>query len=145
MKVPRIGFFGDVRMPKNNKTIYNPNFLKLKDPLGKDTVSFTSTAQYLKKYLTLPDEIKMVLSPEDAIDMFKDMEWLAQGRIKRGMVGEGKGSEVYKNPWLDDYYLLILKDTGKKDTITIYSGEKIGDAIWQDKDNLAIQLLKKGA
>ena len=119
--------------------------IRLPKPIDKDTVSFTSTAQYLKKYLTLPDEIKMVLSPEDAIDMFKDMEWLAQGRIKRGMVGEGKGSEVYKNPWLEDYYLLILKDTGKKDTVTIYSGEKIGDAVWQDSDNLAIQLLKKAS
>ena len=145
MKVPRIGLFGDVRMPKFNKTVYNPSLFKLQDPLGKDTVSFTSTAHYLKKYLTLPDEIKMVLSPEDAIDMFTDMEWLAQGKIKRGMVGEGKGSEVYKNPWLEDYYLLILKDTGKKDTVTIYSGEKIGDAIWQDDDNLAIQILKKAS
>ena len=145
MKVPRIGLFGNFVMQKTNKTIYNPNVIGYRKTLDKDTVSFTSTAQYLKKYLTLPDEIKMVLSPEDAIDMFKDMEWLAQGRIKRGMVGEGKGSEVYKNPWLEDYYLLILKDTGKKDTVTIYSGEKIGDAVWQDSDNLAIQLLKKAS
>ena len=145
MKVPRIGLSGNLRMPGINKTIYNPNMIRLPKPIDKDTVSFTSTAQYLKKYLTLPDEIKMVLSPEDAIDMFKDMEWLAQGKIKRGMVGEGKGSEVYKNPWLEDYYLLILKDTGKKDTITVYSGEKIGDAVWQDNDNLAIQLLKKAS
>ena len=145
MRVPRIGLSGNLRMPEIQKTVYNPNRVRLPKPLDKDTVSFTSTAQYLKKYLTLPDEIKMVLSPEDAIDMFKDMEWLAEGRIKRGMVGEGKGSEVYKNPWLEDYYLLILKDTGKKDTITIYSGEKIGDAIWQDNDNLAIQILKKAS
>ena len=145
MRVPRIGLLGNLRMPKLNKTVYNPNMIRLPKPVDKDTVSFTSTAQYLKKYLTLPDEIKMVLSPEDAIDMFKDMEWLAEGKIKRGMVGEGKGSEVYKNPWLEDYYLLILKDTGKKGTITVYSGEKIGDAIWQDNDNLAIQILKKAS
>ena len=145
MKVPRVGLLNGFTVPKINKTVYVPSMYKIPEPLGQDTVSFTSTAQYLKKYLTLPDEIKMVLSPEDAVDMFKDMEWLAQGRIKRGMVGEGKGVEVYKNPWLEDYYLLILKDTGKKDTITIYSGEKIGDAIWQDKDNRAIQILKRAS
>lgn len=145
MKVPRVGLYAGFAMPKVNKTVYNPNVVSYPKKLDKDTVSFTSTAYYLKKYLTLPDEIKMVLSPEDAIDMFKDMEWLAEGKVKRKMVGEGKGSEVYKNPWLDDYYLLILKDTGKKDTITVYSGEKIGDAIWQDKDNLAIQILKRAS
>ena len=145
MKVPRVGLFSGFTVPKLNKTVYIPKALKFPEPMETDTVSFTSTAQYLKKYLTLPDEIKMVLTPEDAIDMFKDMEWLADGQIKRGMVGEGKGVEVYKNPWLEDYYLLILKDTGKKDTITIYSGEKIGDAIWQDKDNRAIQLLRKAS
>ena len=145
MKVPRIGLLGNFRMPKVCNTIDSPNKIRLPKPIEKDTVSFTSTAHYLKKYLTLPDEIKMVLSPEDAIDMFKDMEWLAEGKVKRGMVGEGKGSEVYKNPWLEDYYLLILKDTGKKDSVTIYSGEKIGDAIWQDNDNLAIQILKKAS
>jgi len=144
MKVPRIGLLGNFVMQKNypkNKAAG----IKLPKPLDKDTVSFTSTAQYLKKYLTLPDEIKRVLSPEDAIDMFKDMEWLAQGRVKRGMIGEGKGSEVYKNPWLEDYYLLILKDTGKRDSIIVYSGEKIGDAIWQDNENGAIQILKKAS
>ena len=145
MKVPRVGLCVGFAMPKVNKTIYNPNAISLPKALDKDTVSFTSTAHYLKKYLTLPDEIKMVLSPEDAIDMFKDMEWLAKGKVKGKMIGEGKGSEVYKNPWLEDYYLLILKDTGKRDTITIYSGEKIGDAIWQDEDNLGIQLLKKAS
>ena len=101
MKVPRVGLLNGFTVPKVTKTVYVPNALKIPEPLDKDTVSFTSTAQYLKKYLTLPDEIKLVLSPEDAIDMFKDMEWLAQGRIKIGMVGEGKGIEVYKNPWLD--------------------------------------------
>jgi len=150
MKVPRIGLLGNFVTPKTNKTlnktIYNPAMTSQMTPLNKDTVTFTSsTAHYLKKYLTLPDEIKMVLTPEDAIDMFKDMEWLAQGKVKRNMIGEGKGSEVYKNPWLSDYYLLILKDVGDNDTITVYSGEKIGDAIWQDKDNNSIQILKKAS
>ena len=54
-----------------------------------------------------------------------------------------------KKPTVVTYYNLDYKastlDTGKKDTITIYSGEKIGDAIWQDEDNLSIQLLKKAS
>ena len=39
----------------------------------------------------------------------------------------------------------VSPSAGKRDTITIYSGEKIGDAIWQDEDNLCIQLLKKAS
>ena len=109
-----------------------------------DTVNFTSTAKYLKKYATLPDEIKKVLTPKDAVDMFKDMEMVAQGRVKRMKIGQGNSSKVYENPWLDDYYLLILKDP-KEDVQTIYSKLELGDAIWFDEDNNFIQIIKKSA
>lgn len=109
---------------------------------SKDTISFTSTAKYLKKYNTLPDEIKKVLSPKDAVDMFKDMEQVAKGVVKRQKVGQGNTSKVYLNPWLDDYYLLVLKNANNP-TQVIYSKTPLGDAIWSDSDNLNIQIIKK--
>lgn len=146
MRVPPIGnlgaFYG-FGVPKGKKMeTGGVNFIK---PIEKDTISFTSSAKYLKKYATLPDEIKAVLTPEDAIDMFRDMEWLEEGVIKRNKIGEGETSKVYRNPWLKDYYLLILTDTNNNGTITIFSGEKLGDAIWQDKDNNSIQILRRSA
>ncbi len=141
MKIPPIGglsTFGVARHSKNKKE--DTNFIK---PLKNDTISFSSNVRYIKKYVTLPDEIKKILSPEDAIDMFKDMEWVAGGVIKRGEIGKGEHSKVYKNPWLEDYYLLILENDEDCDTITIYSGENLGDSIWRDEDNKSIQILKQ--
>ncbi len=151
MKVPPIssfgafGMFGALKPGKNQENRMQgikSNFIQ---PLQQDTVSFTSRARYIKKYVTLPDEIKKILTPEDAVDMFRDMEWLEHGAIQRGEIGEGKNSKVYKNPWLKDYYLLILTNGEDDDTITIYSGAKLGNAIWQDSDNANIQILKRAA
>ncbi len=145
MRVPPIGTFGKFGVPKISKKASNNDSLGLIKPIKQDTVTFGSTAQYLKKYVTLPDEIKRVLTPQDAIDMFRDMEWLAEGKIKRGALGEGKTSKLYDNPWLNDYYLLILKTPNTDGKIIIYSDKEIGDTIWQDSDNERIQLLRKTA
>ena len=51
----------------------------------------------------------------------------------------GNASKVYKNPWLDDYYLVVLSNA-KSPTQIIYSQEPLGDAIWKDDDNIAIQI-----
>lgn len=139
MRVPPVlgGYcFGMKNFPKNksNKTHPIEN--------SCDTVSFSSISKYLKKYNTLPDEIKKVLSPKDAVDMFKDMEMVAEGIVKRKNVGLGNSSKVFLNPWLDDYYLLVLKDT-KTPTKVIYSKTPLGDAVWGDKDNMNIQIIKK--
>ena len=144
MRIPPIGIFSTFgvlncnNMRENNKN----DFIK---PLKSDTISFSSNVRYIKKYNTLPDEIKKILNPKDAIDMFKDMEWVAKGVIKRGEIGEGENSKVYKNPWLEDYYLLVLDNDKDYDTITVYSGESIGNSIWQDADNKAIQILKRAS
>lgn len=145
MRVPPIGTFGKFGVPKLSKMIPEKHSSGLIKPIKQDTVTFTSTAQYLKKYITLPDEIKRVLSPQDAIDMFRDMEWLAQGRNQRCALGEGKASKLYENPWLDDYYLLIVKSPNTNGKFIIYSDKEIGDTIWQDSDDKRIQLLKKAA
>lgn len=144
MRVPPIDTFGRFGVPKyskNKKSNYNTS--SMIKPIRQDTVTFGSTAQYLKKYVTLPDEIKRVLTPADAIDMFKDMEWLAQGRIKRSIIGEGNTTALYENPWLEDYYLLIVKNPDKDDEVVVCYNDKIGDSVWQDGDNQGIQLLRK--
>ncbi len=144
MRVPPISTFGRFGVPRCTKGNQNTNLCIFK-PIKNDTVSCTSTAKYLKKYVTLPDEIKQVLTPSDAIDMFKDMEWLAQGRIKRGVIGEGKSAVLYDNPWLEDYYLLILKDFDNDGKISVYSDNELGYTVWQDDSNAGIQLLKRTA
>ena len=144
MKIPPIGSFGTFGVLRHKESRENSktNFIK---PLEKDTISFGTNVRYIKKYVTLPEEIKKILNPQDAIDMFRDMEWVARGVIKRGEIGEGEHSKVYRNPWLEDYYLLILDNNDNYDTITIYSGENIGDSIWQDEDNKSIQILKRAS
>ncbi len=110
-------------------------------PLLKDTVSFGSTAQYLKKYNTLPDEIKKNLSPKDAVVMFKDMERIAKGIDKGDKIGQGEDSAVYENPWLDGYYLLVLKEPTVRNP-RVYSEISLGDSIWSDNNDSRIQLIK---
>ena len=141
MKVPPHYLFGHFPVLKNTK---NDNFSSLQNPhaLKKDTVSFSSTAKYLKKYTTLPDEIKEVLSPKDAVDMFKDIELVAQGKQERKKVGSGNFSSVHEIPWLKDYYLIVLRDPSQKCQI-IYSN--ISLSIWSDEDNDCIQIIKKTA
>lgn len=139
-----------MRMPHKNSLVGPNNFSKLSDPpsqnnalnsLKKDTVSFSkSISKYIKKYATLPDEIKKILSPKDAVDMFQDMEMVASGTIKRDKIGFGTSSKVYETPFLDDYCFIVLADN-KTPTQTIYSKMKIGDAVWKDNDNSRIQIL----
>lgn len=143
MKIPPLDVFGKFGMRckgvvKNKSTISN-----ILPPYNPDTVSFSSSiAYYLKKYNTLPEEIKKVLSPKDAIDMFKDMEMIQKGTIKRTKIGQGKDSSVFENPWLKDYYSLIVENPQKIKQV-IYSRYGIGDAIWSDNDNYLIQIVKK--
>ena len=114
------------------------------EEINIDEVTFTSIAYYLKKYNTLPDEIKEILSPKDAIVMFEDMEHIANGSLKGEKIGQGLYSKVYLNPWLEDYYILILDSPTNKDQY-IYSKVPLGDSIWEDKDNQRIQLIKNAA
>ncbi len=143
MRVPQISQFGLFGIQNNYSQKTAPkNFSKLNDPIG-DTVSFGSTAKYMKKYSTLPDEIKKVLDPKDAIDMFKDMERTAKGiSTGRKLMGGGKTSAVYYNPWLKDYYLLVTDDNSK-DIQLIYSRHTLGNSIWIDSDNHNIQLIER--
>ena len=140
MKIPRISNLGYFGIQKGlNQTIANP---PRPLPTGKDTVSFSSSiAYYLKKYNTLPDEIKKVLKPKDAIDMFKNLEEIQKGITKGETIGCGNSSKVYLNPWLKDYYSLITQDASKT-TQVIYSKMGLGDAVWSDDSNL-IQIIQK--
>ncbi|MBR3605819.1 MAG: hypothetical protein IKL52_07310 [Candidatus Gastranaerophilales bacterium] len=141
MKIPPILSLGTFMLQKNR----NPVSGKLTPlpPLQNDTISFSATiSRYLKKYNTLPDEIKNVLSPKDAIDMFRDMEFIQRGVQKGRKIGQGNYSQVYENPWLEDYYILISQNP-EKTTQIIYSRHELGNAIWSDKDNGLIQIIKK--
>ncbi len=141
MRVPQIGNLGFFCMTKYKKNVSSQKILKNQN----DTLSFSSNAKYLKKYSTLPDEIKNILSPKDAIDMFKDMEYVAQGKIKRDDIGRGTDSRVYDSPWLDDYCFIILSGKNDNDTKVVYSTYTLGDAVWSDKDDSHIQILKKAS
>ena len=139
MKVPplgELGLFGIQKFKNKNQK------QKIQLSYPKDTISFSSITHYIKKYNTLPDEIKKILSPKDAIDMFKDMEQVAKGTIKRNKIGQGNSSKVYENPWLEDYYLIVLSNI-KSPTQIIYSKKPLGDAVWRDSDNTSIQIIKK--
>ena len=114
---------------------------KIPEPTG-DKVAFSSTAKYLKKYATLPNDIKKVLSPKDGVLMLKDMERVAKGLEEKREIGEGIASKVYNTPFLNYYYLLILKNAND-DTQLIYSKQPLGDSIWCDKDDVRMQIIQK--
>jgi len=139
MRVPRISTKGIAQVYNKFKKIL-PN--KVIGSYASDSIAFSSTAKYLKKYATLPDEIKEILSPKDAIDMFKDMEYVANGAIKRDKIGQGNYLNVYRTPYLKDYYFLVLSKPVKSDKQVIYSKVNIGDAIWEDVYDTRIQLLQ---
>lgn len=142
MRIPPVNTLGRFLVPKSGKVSQT---LPPDPPLKKDTVSFSaSTAYYLKKYNTLPDEIKKILTPKDAIDMFKDMEMIQRGILKGKKVGQGNHANVYENPWLDGYYVLISKE-GRSTRQTVYSRYNLGDSIWSDRDNELIQIIKKAS
>jgi len=141
MKIPPIIGINMSHIKKTTaRNLKTQNMPALPPRIPNDSVTFSSNAQYIKKYATLPKEIRAVLSPADAIDMFKDMELVAQGKVKRKRIGQGNSSDVYKTPWLEDYYFVVLSDSDITSQI-IYSKAYIGDAVWQDKDNKKIQLL----
>ena len=141
MKIPPILSLGTFMLQKNRNTASGK--LTPLPPLQNDTISFSATiSRYLKKYNTLPDEIKNVLSPKDAIDMFRDMEFIQRGIQKGRKIGEGNYSKVYENPWLEDYCVLIAKDDFPVKQV-VYSRYELGDAIWVDSDNQLIQIIKK--
>lgn len=143
MKVPPMCSFSVAKIQRYSKKAH----LKLPEPplrFSKDTITFSSNTKYIKKYNTLPPEIKQVLSPKDAIDMFKEMEMVAKGTVKRKKIGQGNQSKVYENPWLDDYYFIVLKDGDIKSQI-IYSRNQLGDAVWSDNENSRIQIIKKAS
>lgn len=139
MKVPQInclGYFG-VRNCVKKKCAQSSL-----SPIKHDCVSFSSNAQYMRKYVTLPEEIKKILNPKDAIDMFKEMEFVALGLSKGHKIGQGDFSFVYENPWLDGYDLLIAQDLNS-DSQIIYSKHKLGNSVWADSDNNNIQIIKR--
>jgi len=141
MKVTPIFGFCNFGMLKNTKNFSDISKRFSTNELKADTVSFSSNAKYIKKYKTLPDEIKAILSPKDAIEMFKDMERIAQGKQKREKIGQGSNSKVFVTPWLEDYYVLILKEPKYTDE-TVYSKRYLGDSVWSDDENDKIQLIK---
>ena len=148
MRVPRVGsiYTPGVRKISNAARHYK----KLTDPPTpqdetKQDINFrASIAYYLKKYNTLPAEIKKNLSPKDAIDMFREMEFVANGVVKRNCIGQGNESKVYDNPWLKEYHFLVLNNSNdtKLNSETIYTKlSHLGDAVWADTDDGRIQLV----
>ena len=142
MKIPQISGLNLSRIVEHPQRqifgkVYEPYF-----KMPTDRVNFTSSAKYLKKYATLPDEIKKIVNPKDAIDMFRDMEYVASGAIKRDSIGQGDASKVYKTPWLKDYYFIVLKNKTDNNIQTIYSKYNLGDSIWADKFDSRFQIIK---
>jgi len=140
MKIPPINALGRFVVQNLKKNSLNEPPLP---PMKPDVVTFSaSTAYYLKKYKTLPDEIKKVLNPKDAIDMFKNMEFVQKGSMKGTTIGQGRFSKVYENPWLEDYHFLVVKNPSDT-TQVVYSRYNLGDSIWSDVDNgNLIQIIK---
>ena len=147
MRVPRIGGIYTPRVKKSNKAGVHR---KLSDPPvpGSDTSTQTnfgaSITYYLKKYATLPPEIQNNLSPSDAIDMFREMEYIANGVKSAKSIGQGPQAKVYENPWLEGYSFIVLNSPYDSSlaTETIYSkANHIGDAVWCDDSDSRIQLL----
>ena len=76
--------------------------------------------------------------------MFKNMEYVANGIIRRKSIGQGAQAKVYENPWLKGYNFIVLDSPDDADlsSETIYSKRShIGDAVWCDDDDSRIQLL----
>ena len=141
MRIPPIECLGHFVVQKNNKVNHKKDLLI--SPFRKDTVSFSSlNAYYLKKYKTLPDEIKKILTPKDAIDMFQNMEQIQKGMTEGIKIGQGDDSSVYENPWLDGYYIMIVQ-TPKKQIQTVYSRYPLGDSVWEDEKDNSIQIIKR--
>lgn len=139
MKIPPIYTLGRFVVQNFKKDAKTSSALL---PSKEDTVSFSaSTAYYLKKYKTLPEEIKKILTPKDAIDMFKNMEMVQKGIQKGVKIGQGDYSSVFENPWLENYHFLIV-DNPKYSTQLVYSRHTLGDSIWMDNDNALIQIIK---
>ena len=146
MRVPRIGGIYTPKVIKSNTRLCCK---KLTDPPApeeeiKQKISFSSISYYLKKYATLPPDIQKSLSPKDAIDMFRDMEFVANGVVKRRAIGQGAQAKVYENPWLKGYHFIVLNSPSDASLAkeTIYSDmSHLGDAVWCDKDDNRIQLL----
>ena len=108
----------------------------------KDTVTFSSKSKYLKQYASLPYEIREKLSPSDGIDMFQNMELIANGLTKGNKLAENKYVDVYENPWLNGYYFMISTNIDD-DTRVIYSQTNMGDLVWEDPKDKRMQMLKK--
>ena len=142
MKIQPVNLLGRFVVQKQKKS--SERIERPFPQLSKDTVSFNaSLVGYIKKYNTLPDDIKKILLPKDAIDMFMNMEFLQKGKMQGRKIGQGSYGRVYANPWLKGYYTLIVQDPNKT-TQVVYSRCNLGDAVWQDGDNQLIQIIKDG-
>ena len=142
MRVPRIGAIYTPKVRSSAKKLVDP------PSVGNKTNNSPSfgycVSYYLKKYKTLPEEVQKMLSPKDAIDMFREMEFVANGAVKRKAIGQGAQAKVYENPWLNGYDFIVLNKANDANLTseTIYSKKNyIGDAIWCDKDDKRIQIL----
>lgn len=141
MRVPRLTATTSISVAKKSDKLTALNKAMI-PPIKPDSLEFTSTAGYLKKYAMLPDEIKKDLSPKDAIDMFQDFERIANGCAKGNKMGSGTHAQVFQIPCLENHCLLILNDTNY-DKHTIFSNASLGSAVWCDKDNPRIQIIEK--
>ncbi len=143
MRVPPMsscGLFG-VHRNTNSLKQTKPQMIK---PIQNDTVSFSSyeKSKYYRLYTTLPDEVKESIGPGDFIDMLQSMEFIANGRLKGIKIASSEDADVYENPWLNSYYIMIVQNTEDNTSLT-YTKTNIGDLVWTDSDDSRIQLLKR--
>ena len=147
MRVPRIGGIYTPVLRKNNTNMYYKKLIdppKPEEPPRKMPSFGSSVAYYIKKYNNLPPEIQKTLTPNDAIDLFKDMEYVANGVVKRKTIGQGAEAKVYENPWLEGYHFIVLnspKDADLSSEVIYSKMNHLGDAVWCDNDDSRIQLL----
>lgn len=139
MHVPPISFLGYFGTRKNNNVkaqSYSnlvPNLIK---PIG-DTVSFKGISKEMRQYASLPEEIQKIISPRDAIAMFKDMSYEAEK-------ARNQDNSFVPNPYLNGYYVYFShnKDNTKKASQLSQQGY---DCVWNDPEGNNYSLYKKSA
>lgn len=153
MKVPPIGVFRNFGVVSNATNISSRSqcLTSMIEPLEKDTLSFSSKAKYIRKYNSLPDEIKSYLPVSDAEEVFMYMENVAKAvdRKNRNKPKEnletpvrayaitGKQAGVNGCQW---YF--IVAPTPNSESQMVKSPVELSDSIWADPDDTRIQIMR---
>ena len=153
MKVPPIGVFRNFGVVSNtNNTSRSQCLTKMIEPLEHDTLSFSSKARYIRKYNSLPDEIKDYLPVSDAEEVFTYMENVAKTIDK---INKNKSKEDLEEspvrayaitgkqaPLGDCQWYFIVAPIPNSESQKVKSPVELSDSIWADPDDTRIQIMR---